>query len=567
MKKGLFILALFSSLLTIILFLPFSLHLTDGALNTIDPLFYAWNLSHNADSFMGGIPAMLNTNIFYPLTNTIAYSDTLWAQSLLTNPIIWLTHNPLLAQNIAILISFPLSAIFFYLLAHYLTGNTLAAAIGGIFFAFSYPRLAQIGHLPMITSQWLSLYILSLLKFLNVGHRRNFILACLWYVLALTSSLYFGVLLVPATAVVLVADFLRNHELNLYKSRLAIILPLIIPFVILVTIAVFPYIRLKIEYPDIRRNLDDVTHLRASPVDYVSVLPTSLVASKILPKNTSEHALFPTLTVLSLALIGILRSKRKERFFIYTFLGIAFVSFILSLGNEQAFAMGNFSTGSLTLPYTWLYNLSPLFQTIRVPARFSIFVILSLSALAAFGIDHLLRKKKKALVYGAVILFFIEIWQVQTPFITIPPVPRVYQWLMQQPEPMILAEMPVSLFYHGTKMENQLEKNYTKLHRTDTYALETYRIYFSSFHKKRMINGYSGFLPDSYNKLAETMESFPSSYTIDVLQKIGVTHAVVHLWQYTDADRSDIKKALETMPLLTLTYSDDNDVVYTINKK
>lgn len=513
---------------------------------------------------------MLNTNIFYPLTNTIAYSDTLWAQSILTSPIIWATNNPILAENIAVLVSFPLSAISFFLLAYYLTSNTLASAIGGLFFAFSYPRLAQIGHLPMITSQWLPLYFLSLFKFLSDGKRRNFILLALWYLLSLTSSLYFGVLLIPITVLVLFIDLVRliqNRTLNTYKKRALAILPVIVPFILMIGIAMFPYIRLKAEFPEIRRNLDEVTHLRAAPIDYISVLPASLLAS-VLPNNTNEHALFPTLTVLLLALMGVLLYRKKKSFFLYSFLCIAFVSVILSLGNEQAFSIGNFSTGALTLPYTWLYYLSPLFQTIRVPARFSIFVILSLSVLAVFGIDHLFKRKKTTLIAILVLLFLIEIWQVNTTFITVPlRLPPVYQWISEQSEPMIVAEMPVSLFWHGSNMESQLSKSYDELYQSDTYVLETYRIYFSSFHRKRMINGYSGFFPDSYNRLTETLENFPSLQSIDALQSIGVTHAVVHLWQYPDIKRDGIKKTLEMIPFLTLVYSNQNDFVYKINRK
>lgn len=560
------LLVIFSSLLSIILFLPYARNITHGVLNTIDPLFYAWNLAHNADTFTKGIDTMLNTNIFYPVTNTIAYSDTLWAQSMLTNPIIWLTNNPVLAQNIAIVLSFPASAVAFYLLAYYLTANPKGSAIGALLFSFSYPRLAQMGHLPMIWSQWLPLYILYLLKFLKSGARRDLIFLMLWYLLAIASSIYFGVFLIPVTAVVLMVDLAqraRSHALSVYKERFFVMLPLVIPFVLIVGLVMFPYIRLKIEYPELRRNLDDVTHLRASPIDYLSVLPTSLVAP-FFPKNTNEHALFPTFTVLLLALTGFLLSKKNERFFIHTFLTIGLVSFILSFGNEQAFSIGKFSTGTLTLPYTWLYHVSPLFQTIRVPARFAIFVALSLSVLASFGITYLLKRKKSAVVHGAVVLFLMEIWQIHTPFISIPPLPPVYQWIKVQPEPMILAEMPISLFYNGTKMELQLEKTYHELLESDTYALETYRVYFSSYHKKRMINGYSGFLPDSYNRLAETLEDFPSEYSIDELKKIGVTHAVVHLWQYEDKDTITTK--LTEFPELRLIYSDQHDMVYAIDK-
>jgi len=110
MIKGIIFLFFYCLLLTLCIFIPYSLHLVNGVSNVIDPLFYAWNLSYNADNMFSGLSSALNTNIFYPLNNTLAYSDTLWVQSLLTNPIIWLTNNPILAENLAVMFTFPLSA-------------------------------------------------------------------------------------------------------------------------------------------------------------------------------------------------------------------------------------------------------------------------------------------------------------------------------------------------------------------------------------------------------------------------------------------------------------------------
>ncbi len=573
MKNSIAGLLVVSTLLVIFILLPYSVNINHGVPNGIDPIFYAWNLSHNADNWFKGFDALVNTNIFYPLTNTIAYSDTLWGQSLFINPIIWITHNPVLAENIGVLLSFPLSAITMFLLSFYLTKNLVASAISGIFYAFSYPRLSQIGHLPTISSQWLPLYILYLLKFLEDGKRKNFILLCIWYVLSITSSIYFGVFLLPITLLIVIGDFLKRiytHTLYEYKDRVVALFPVIVPFIVILGIVLFPYIRLKVEYPEIKRSVDDLTHLRANLIDYMSVLPTSL-NTYALPTNTNEHVLFPTFTLLLLASLGLITSHKRTRYMMSIVVFIALTSFILSFGNEQSFTIGSFSTGTLKMPYYYLYKLFPLFQIVRVPARFSIFIILSLSVLAAWGIDRVMKKNKTTWVAVIFLCTFIfEVWQTNTPFVTVPlkqTIPEVYQWIFKQPEPMILAEVPISLFYHGAIMNDQLYRSYDTLQRSDTYALETYRVYFSTFHKKRIINGYSGFLPDSYNRLAQILEGFPSELSIKSLQDIGVTHAVIHIRQYEVKERSEIAKALANSSLLTLSYSNDDDLVYTIHKR
>jgi hypothetical protein len=580
MKKSLLILFLSTLFLSLCILLPYSINIFHGVPNTVDPIFYAWNLSYNADSLFKGFNTAVNTNIFYPLTNTLAYSDTLWMESIFASPVIWITHNPVLAENISIIMTFPLSALAMFFLSFYLTKNIAASSLSGIFYAFSYPRLSQVGHLPTLSDQWLPLYILFLLKFLKEGKSRNFIMMCATYLLSIGSSIYFGVFLIPITACVLFIDILkriRTHTMGEYKNRILRLLPLLVPFLIILGVLLLPYIRLKIENPEIKRSIDDMTHLRANIVDYISVLPTSINPFKLLPVNTNEHVLFPTLTLLVLSCVGLITSFKRNRYLTSVFICTALAAFVLSLGNEQAFSIGSISTGTLKMPYYYIYKYFPIFQIVRVPARFGIFVILALSALSAWGMDFITKMKISPrvgklqwLLCLPFFLFLLEVWQLKTPFVSVPSetqVPKVYEWIRIQPEPMIIAEVPIALFYHGNPMEEQLYIPYRNLKENDIYAMETYRIYFSTFHKKRMANGYTGFLPESYNTLAEKLENFPSDYSIQALQEIGVTHAIVHIWQYDDKKKADIIKALNTSNLLTLSYSDDDDYVYSVQKR
>lgn len=574
MKKGLIAVCFASILIAVALFYPYFLHLTNSLPNSVDPVFYAWNLAYNAHSVFKGFSAMLNTNIFYPLTNTIAFSDTLWAQSIVTNPIIWLTKNPVLAENIAIFISFPLSAIAMFLLSYYVTKNSEASFLAGLFYAFSYPRLAQIGHLPTISNEWLPLYVLYLLKFLDVGKHKNLLLLILWFFLSIASSIYFGVFLIPVTAVIIIFDIVKKIQRNTiqeYLDRLKILGIWIIPFCIVLSIIVFPYIRLKIENPGIKRSIDDLTFLRALPSDYLTVLPTTVLTATHLRKNTNEHVLFPTFTVLALAMFGVYKAWKKQRFLVTTFCVLAVTSLILSLGNEHATHIATFSTSVIRLPYYYIYTYVPIFQIVRVPARLGIFVILSLVLLASIGITAIIGTHKKTRIMTVVILIFflVEIWQSGIPYVTVPlspSFPKVYQWIKNYNDRMVLAELPVKLFF-GMSMEQQLYKPFNSLSQTDNYILETYRLYFSTMHQKTMINGYSGYLPDSYNRLTANLENFPTGNTIQTLSDIGVTHVVVHVWEYAEDKQSVIRSELNTSPKLKLTYADDNDLVYSIIKQ
>ena len=100
MIKRLAIVFLIYLLLTILLTWPLTPLAWDHVINAGDPLFYAWNLMHNVRSMTNGFSNLLDTNIFFPTTNTLALSDTLAIQTLLAAPIIWLANNPILAINL-----------------------------------------------------------------------------------------------------------------------------------------------------------------------------------------------------------------------------------------------------------------------------------------------------------------------------------------------------------------------------------------------------------------------------------------------------------------------------------
>ncbi|OGZ27953.1 MAG: hypothetical protein A2427_00675 [Candidatus Nealsonbacteria bacterium RIFOXYC1_FULL_40_7] len=546
MKKIIWFYLLFCLVITVAIFWPFSRMTATTLPNAVDPIFYAWNLDHNLRSATRGFRDLFNTNIFYPEGNTLAFSDTLYAQTLFAAPIILLTKNPVLAENLYILLTFPLAAVAMFFLSYEITRHTWASALSGIFFAFSYPRLAQIGHVPMISSQWIPLVILFFLKFLKNGSGKNLLLTFLFYVLGVTSSVYFGILLIPVIAV---AFFVEPKK---WKNLLKNLSIWFIPMTIILGIVLYPYIRLKAEYPDIKRSLEDTGRLSAKSNDYITILPTSLLAnSGLFHIDINEKPLYPTLTLFALAMLGIFLGWKKQKKYVLFFAVCAIGAYFLSLGPTTS-----------TSPYTLLYRLFPLMQIVRVPARFAIVAVFSLAGLAAIGLSSI--KKKKFLII-ALILFLIEVWQINTPSVSIPTgenIPAVYQWLKKQPDSTIIVELPLRPLWRGISMEEQLMRTYRETRDEDVYASETYRIYFSTLHHKRMLNGYSGFFPQIYHDQAGLLDNFPTPESLAMLKKQQVRYILIHAWQYTDKSFSDIKRQIYQYPELRLIQQFDDDYVY-----
>lgn len=537
---GYFFVTLFIS---ISILYPYSIRIRDTLPNAIDPVFYAWNLMHNYTSVTRGFTNLLNTNIFYPESNTLALSDTLFAQTLLTAPIIALTHNPVFAENLYILSTFPLSAVAMFFLCYYLTESSWASIFAGIFYAFSYPRMAQIGHMPAISSQWLPLVFLYLIRWIRERKFTHLLWLFFWFVLSITSTMYFGVFLIPLSVIIAAFQLQKKDLRKLIRQFLLISLPA----AIILVIVLFPYIRLRVEYPGIRRSLDDAMRLSAAPKDYLTVLPTSWLADIGFLADASERALYPTLTLLVLALLSL--RKKNISFFL-----LSIAACILSLGPYY---------DGLRLPYYYLYKMFPLFESIRVPARFSIFVILGLSVCASFTIAKL--EKRKELIIIVFLIFLTEIWQTNISFVQIPDkIPAIYQYIERAPDDSIIVELPLHPVWLASSMEKQLNLTYNQTRENDIYALEAYRTYFSVFHRKRMLNGYSGYFPTVYNDHASVFDKFPTPEAIATLEKRRVRYILVHSDEYVNVPYSAIAQKIREFPQLKLVGQFGEDYLYSL---
>lgn len=562
---GIFLLYL---LLAIILTWPLARDSQNHVINAGDPLFYAWNLMHNFRSIQNGFTGILDANIYYPTTNTLALSDTLVAQTFLSYPIIWLTNNPILAINLYTLLTFPVAGLGMYLLVKSFVNHEWAGVLNGALFAFSIPRFGQLSHLPALSSQWFPYFFYGLYWFLQKGSHRSMWLASLSFLLLLGSTVYMGVFAVVVGIImtgVFVLSWIKNQRFrSLAMVRLTSALFPTFLIVIASIILMYPYIRLKAEHPEITRSLEESSARSAYQQDYYSVTQSSVI-SRFLKSNEGERALYPTITLLILAGLGISQWKKKSyRFPIVLSGSIALTGLILSFGPARPFSIGPLDTGYITLPYAYLYKFFPLLQILRVPARFSIVFMLGLSVLAGFGATRV----KPFIVFLLGLLFLLEIWQQPLALVKVPTnesVPLAYQWLRQQSDVKAIIELPIEKIENGIiPIDKQVTLLYEEITEDSPLAGETYRVYFAGFHSKKTVNGYSGYVPQSYQDAVANMDSFPSSASINYLRTQGVSHIVVHPWQLTQGKRGQYIIDPNHPELTTKFASVDGDIIYEI---
>ena len=129
-----------------------------------DPLLNTWILWWNAVN----IPltnAWWNAPAYYPTEGVLTFSEHLLGLSPISTPIYWLTGNIQLGYNVALLLSFPLSGFFGYLLCKDLTGRRDAAFIGGLIFGFTPYRIVQLAHIQVLCSYWMPITLLGLHRY------------------------------------------------------------------------------------------------------------------------------------------------------------------------------------------------------------------------------------------------------------------------------------------------------------------------------------------------------------------------------------------------------------------
>jgi hypothetical protein len=240
----------------------------------------------------------------------------------------------------------------------------------------------------------------------------------------------------------------------------------------------------------------------AVPSDYARTGSRNPLYRALLPRPIhAERALFPGATTLVLAVVGAWPPLTASRAALIVAGAVAFDG----------------SLGLNGLLYRGLYQILPPLHSVRAPARFAILVVLTLSLLAGFGAVRLLSSLHNASVQIAVVacltgLIIIDAWPHSDRLPVWRSPPSVYGALPA--ERSVLFEFPV----HAP---------------ADRFGENLPYMYFSMWHWRPMVNGYSGFIPPSYSALLAGISTFPAAPALQYLKSVGVTHVGVHcrLWE------------------------------------
>ena len=575
---------LFFGLSAFVQLLPLSLHPHDSLNDAWDCLLNTWVLGWDHTQ-LGRDPLHLyDANIFYPYPQTLSYSETLLPLALLSWPVAAATKNPILAYNFVFFLSCLLNAYAMFLLVKHLTGRALSGLAAGLIFAFSATLMQQITHLQLVAAWFIPLALLQLHRFFETGRWRHSVLFALFFFLQALTCVYYGLFFLSLLPVLLGVMLLLYGEKANFGFLLKLGAPLLVAGLALLAYSQ-PFLSLFRKY-HFQRGLEYGADLQ----NYLAVPPHNLILGKLLSSLGSyEYFLFPGIAALALAavlagtkacrframprwlkragflLCGVfallavitlwhsgfkwklgshtfsLTNPAKQVYILMVLAGMFMVAaFIFHIRKHKGpaetrgtpflyaftlYASLALSWGAgLTLrgthvfahwaPFAWLYDFVPGFKGIRVPSRYAVFFILALAALAGWGLDFLagkIRSRALKLALAALLLAGLNLEYLSLPqrMMSFPvgrDIPPTYRWLAEQKGDFAVVELPMAgNIYHDAGY-----------------------MYFSLFHGKKLLNGYSGFLPPTAVFVRELFQDYPSRVSLDLLQDLGVKYVIFH---------------------------------------
>jgi hypothetical protein len=544
---------LFFVLLTLLMTWPLPMILATGVLGPPgDNLEYCYKLAWFRKAiFEWQVSPFFNPSVFYPVGYPLALHEMSLANVCLGMPVL-LTAGSTAAYNLLVLLSFALSGFTAYLLAWKLTHRRGAGLLAGILYAFSTYRMGHLGagHLNLLGTQWLPLFLLSLEQLLSSKRVRSAILAGVFFALSALSSWYYAPMFGLCAALYVLARA-RPWRQRLLDRRLTLLL---VVAVAIASVLMAPSALLTAQQwsrGEMQFSLPEADRYSASMDDWVIPNPLHSWWGDVVADHFVKRQDVPEFLV-SLSWVGVvlaaltLRRKRPAIAGAYALLLVA--SLVLGLGTtlhidgQRVYvAVPSWAEKGFTVLMGWIANrlalhpspsyyelrvpgaiyfplpsllaylYVPFFSAMRVWTRFAAVVTLALAVLAGLGWSRLQGWIRPASVareqmIGALILALavLELW---TP-------PFAMGWSEVQPQPVDtwLAE------------------------RTDVGAVAVFPLskaecgpglYAAMVHGRPVVYGYGGFFPQWYLQVRPILWTFPSNESIFLLREWGVRFVLV----------------------------------------
>ncbi len=482
------------------------------------PLLNVWSVWWNAHSAAQGYSGYWGAPIFYPRPGAFAFSEVM-PLSVVAAPVIWATGNHILAYNFLLVLCLCLNGCSVFLLLRrlkfYLSVQWLGGAMATLL-PLVHSWIGVIQLVPVFGIVWTVIAALGFVRsptaipgiFLGIAFGATYLL-CAYYGLFLLIPLVFAL-----------AWMMGNLVLR-WRTWRSLGLGLMAAGIICLPFALRQAHTQRLHAPLPKKYLAGFSAMAG---DYL--VPPWPHWSKVrqardqMDVNFDGFRLCPGFLKLALAIagIGLGLADRKNRTWTLFCLTLMITAFALSLGPWLRLRGWQ--------PYMLLVNYVPGFGQARNVFRFAILVHLMVVLLAMTGIQelfaavrgHIRHTWTRMLISGVIVCLgiaaVVEI---------VPPAQSLYR-------PAAASRNPAWVTYMATQTpQDSVIACIPFPFRPDAagYEQETLWMYWQTFHRRRMVNGYSGYFPPEYLALKMEMTAFPSPETLSGLRHLGVAYCVV----------------------------------------
>ncbi|MFF4809316.1 hypothetical protein ACFY03_13980 [Micromonospora chersina] len=488
-----------------------------------DPSLQSWQLAWSGHILLTDPGQLWSSNTFFPEPWSFAFSDTLLGYA----PAGMIGAGPedaLLRYNLMFVLAHALATFGAYALARQLGAGRIGGAVAGASYAYAPWLLAQAGHLHILSNGGIPLALAMLARghgwSLRHGYRPRRRHAgwafAGWLVAAWQLSLGFGIglpfayLLAGVVLVSAVVWFVRRRRVKRPFGRRLFLADLLggLVFAAVGAALAVPYFKVAELHPNAARTLGDIQLYSPPASGFFTAPAESRIwgelhegARAALPWHP-EMTLLPGFVLYALAAGGLFFSVWRVRHRLFLLAGVL-VTMALAMGTR--FLDGRFT-------YVPLFEHLPGWNGLRTPGRMMLWTTLLLGLLAA----------------GAVTAFCARVRELAAE--RVPPWPGpwlrlatlvplllvVVEGLNVTPHPVVPRQPAVMRAVDGPMLVLPSSQN-----------LDQPVMLWSTDRFQRVVNGGSGFTPDSQAQAREATVSFPDFASVDYLRRRGVKNVVV----------------------------------------
>lgn len=550
----------------------------------IDPLNQAWLIAWYTHILPQDPTHLWDANMLYPTLGTFTFQDTLLGWAPIAMPLLLISGSLPLTYNVLFLLSFVLSLWFTFLCLRTLlraagytsTSSAQAAFLGGVIDAFLPYKLSQLGHLNVLSAQWVPLIFLCWECAWRRGGGRWWIGLSLCLVLEVLCSLYIAAFCGVALAILFLLRLLGRQgwrhvpwfALGTTAALTAVaLLPIWLPYSH--TFGEMGHNRTMAEAISLAPSLRDLLHSERNSILYgwtdrlfpagslyapqylfPGVIPLALVgwaAWTMLRKSPagrraqkgavassgseggdaqpSGPSMGSRMSVATL-LTNADEQRKRARSVLLPYLILWPCTIILAQGPLLRLAP-NAASLAIPGPYLLLYRLVPGFQSLRDPGRFTIISGFCLALLAAAGLATLLDRlravqlvQRSSLMQGRSSVRSSLLALLITALVLL----EYLGGSVDMQSVPVNAQIPAVYRWLAQQPTNEPVLELPIGH----YDQDCWEYYYATYHWHPVVNGATSFAPAAYTEALPIWATFPSSAAMRLLHRWAIRYVIVH---------------------------------------